>query len=86
MTTNNTNETIVDELADSIVDDVMNREDITRHAVKFAEEQAGTKYFTSEQMEAIEGTPQYDLYWSEFARFQTQVMLRVAQRFLGKVS
>ncbi len=76
-------DTMLDQHAYHLADLVMEDSQISRWVIHKAHISSGTQYWTPEQWEENEGTPQYDYYWSEHVRFQCMVMSRALSIQLG---
>lgn len=74
---------IVDRLAYHLADLVMEDPEINDWVIRKAKRSSGTHFWTQEQWEQNEHTPQYAYYWSEHVRFQCMVMSRALSIQLG---
>lgn len=74
---------VVEQLAHVISDRIMSDQELCDWCHRQANESAGTKFWTIEEREQNENTPQYNLYWSEYTRYQAIVVYRVLGQILN---
>ncbi len=76
-------DSMLDRHAYHLADLVMEDSEINNWVIRKAKKSSGTQFWTSEQWEQNENTPQYEYYWSEHVRFQCMVMSRAMSIQLG---